>query len=244
MYKLLALVLILLPNLALAAIAYDAGAGPYVNNPVTSQTTAFTVGAGSNRLLVVGVLGDSAASSGITGITYAGDAMTKALTERNDSSRAFDVWYLANPDSGSNNVVITRGVSGLIVSAFTAYSGVDQSTPVPTTAAVDDGSSNNTFSGAIVTANNNSWAGVFIREEDGGTITDGAGLDTRVTNVGNGIHMGDSGVAIAVAGSHTFNAGWSGNFNDAAIMWEMKEAAAAATPAKPILDLVQSFWIF
>jgi len=211
------------------AIAPDNSSGPHVSNPVTSQTTPFTVGSGSNRFMYVWVLGDTAATTGISGITYAGVAMTKLTTHRVSTDRSFDVYYLVNPASGSNNVVISRGVSGVIASGFVSYSGVNQSAPIPTSTTSTDTNSNTSYSGSITTTVDNSWAIVGIRDASGATITAGSGLTVRVTNTSNGIHLGDSDGPISPAGSHTFNATWNSAVTDGAILFEL--AAAGAAPA-------------
>lgn len=211
------------------AIAHAASSGVNVNNPVTSQTTAFNVGAGTDRFLYVWVLGDAAATSGISGVTYAGVSMTKLATHRVGADRSFDVYYLVNPTSGSNNVVITRGVSGLIVSGFVAYTGVNQTTPIPSNTTFTDTTADTTIAENFTTTLNNSWAIIGMRDDTGRTITPGSGYTSRVTNVGNGIHLGDSGAAITPAGVHTFNATFNANCSHGAILFELAPSAAAPT---------------
>lgn len=213
----------------MAAIAHDASSAVNVNNPVTSQTTAFTVGAGSDRFLYVWQLGDAAATTGINAPTYAGVTLpTKINTIRVGTDRAFEIYYIVAPTTGTNNVVITRPVSGLIVSGFVSYSGVDQTTPVPTNTSFTDTSADNSITGATITTTvNNSWAVYGGRETSGTTITAGSGLTIRVTNVGNGEHLGDSNGAITPAGSHTFNGTYSASVQEGAILFELAEAAAA-----------------
>lgn len=202
------------------AIAIDnATATPTISNPVTSQTIAFTT-SGTDRFLAVYVLGDAAATSGISGVTYAGVALTKLDTQRMGSDRTFDVWYLANPTLGSNNVVISRGVSGLIASEFISWNGVDQSSPIGATTKGDLASSSS-FSQSITTLNNNSW-GVLALRDQGVTETAGAGLTIRCTNAGNGLHFGDSNAAISPAGSHTFNSTPGSATTMAYIAFELK----------------------
>lgn len=209
------------------AISYQNAAGPFTNNPVTSQTTAFDVGSGTDRFLYVWVLGDAAATTGISGITYAGVSMTKLATHRVGTDRSFDVYYLVNPTSGSNNVVISRGVSGVIVSGFVAYNGVHQTTPIPSNTTFTDTTADTTVAENFTTTINNSWAIIGMRDDTGRTITPGSGYTSRVTNVGSGVHLGDSGAAISPAGVHTFNATFNLNCSHGAIMFELAESASA-----------------
>lgn len=81
------------------AIAYS-GAG------VSSLTRSFTI-SGSQRYLVVGVLdvsGDNA-----TSCTYGGVAMTQLAKINCLTTRYIYVYGLANPTTGTNDIVYTRG---------------------------------------------------------------------------------------------------------------------------------------
>jgi len=111
------------------AIAYS-GAG------VTSLTRSFTI-SGSQRYLVVGILdvsGDSA-----TSCTYGGVAMTQLAKINALTSRYIYVYGLANPTTGTNDIVYTRG-STTSVCGFgaTNLSGATQTTsPIDTSATVN-----------------------------------------------------------------------------------------------------------
>lgn len=111
------------------AIAYS-GAG------VSSLTRSFTI-SGSQRYLVVGVLdvsGDNA-----TSCTYGGVAMTQLAKINALTTRYIYVYGLANPTTGTNDIVYTRG-STTSVCGFgaTNLSGATQTTsPVDTSATVN-----------------------------------------------------------------------------------------------------------
>jgi hypothetical protein len=87
---------------------------------VSSITLSKTVSATSTLLIVHVVPGGYATSA-----TYAGVAMTLATT-----TPGTDTWYLANPTSGTNDVVVnySRGL-GTLVSAV-SYTGTDTSSPL------------------------------------------------------------------------------------------------------------------
>lgn len=61
----------------------------------------------NNVLFVFGVTAVGLGNNNITGITYAGIALTNRITHVADAVLNLDVWTLVNPPSGSNNVVVT-----------------------------------------------------------------------------------------------------------------------------------------
>lgn len=142
-------------------VGYD-NASSSSGTGVSSLTWAHTVGTGNHRLLIVGVSVPAEGSAiTVTGITYAGLALTLAVskmysytvitTQYNDA----EIWYLVNPPSGSANIVVTlSGSASYVVAGAVSYTGVDQTTPIPTTAS-NDGTGSPAIS--ITTANANSW---------------------------------------------------------------------------------------
>ncbi len=95
-------------------------------------TVAHTV-AGTNRLLVVGVSINlqSSPNTTVSGVTYNGVNLTRAVVDTDGTSRRAEIWYLVAPPTGTNlNVVATlTGVTatqGVVVGAIT-FTGTDQS---------------------------------------------------------------------------------------------------------------------
>jgi hypothetical protein len=72
----------------------------YDSSNVTSATLSHTTASGCN-LLVVSV---ATRSCTVTGVTYAGVAMTLAIEDNYDTPDC-SIWYLANPTVGANNIV-------------------------------------------------------------------------------------------------------------------------------------------
>lgn len=96
-------------------------------NGNSSLTYAHTV-SGSNRYLVVGVVyGGTTTTS--TGVDYNGVAMTLLHREVGSSITA-ETWGLVAPDTGTNNVVITRSGSAGFATGAVSLNSVDQTNPV------------------------------------------------------------------------------------------------------------------
>lgn len=108
-------------------IGFDAGA---------SGTQSFTVGSGSDRILIVGLVYWTVFGNP-TSITYNGVALTKqANIDFNGTRYNLEVWSLLNPASGSHDLVGSGGGGsgfGYTASAvITSWSGVHQTTPFGT----------------------------------------------------------------------------------------------------------------
>jgi uncharacterized repeat protein (TIGR01451 family) len=131
--------LLLWPSTLLGQVAFDSATsiGQHVAAGTTTVTLPHTT-AGSNRVLVVGISMNIANNTGATvsGVTYNGVALARAGAH-NDSglTRRVEMWYLAAPSTGLNNVVVTvnlpggTGVLGVVVGAAT-FTGADQTIPI------------------------------------------------------------------------------------------------------------------
>jgi len=109
-----------------AGITYDNSAdGGNNGGSTTSLTYPYTVGSGSNRLLIVNLIGDTSADD-ISSVTYAGVAMTllgKVQASANDWQY---LYYLVNPPSGSNSIVVTAGSPHYLISQAASWFNVAQ----------------------------------------------------------------------------------------------------------------------
>lgn len=104
------------------AIVFDAA-----TSNAGSLTFAHAVGSGNNRILIVAVGLHNSGS--ISSVTYNGVSMTLAKSQ-NGTWRLSQIYYLVNPASGSNNVVITGLCSYGIAAVAVSFTGVHQTTPI------------------------------------------------------------------------------------------------------------------
>lgn len=91
-----------------------------------------TAGAGSNRLLVVGISLWNGTSEGVSSITYAGQALTKAGSVVSTSGDKAEIWYRVAPATGANTVSVTASGQVHMIGGATSWINVDQTTPVGT----------------------------------------------------------------------------------------------------------------
>jgi hypothetical protein len=110
----------------------------------------FTVGAGNDKLLVVGI---SANNNSVSSVTFNGVPLVRTASSFQNNDAEF--WYMAGPGSSGDVVVTMAGPTSAVVGAY-AFSGVDQSNPIPTTA-TDHATSAGNPQITITTKYPNSW---------------------------------------------------------------------------------------
>jgi hypothetical protein len=175
-------------------------------------TKSYTVGSGSNRLLLVAIAGDNAGGfDDITGVTYAGASMTLVAKETGGTARNAYLYSLLNPASGANNVVINASHAHYILAGAADYTGFTQSGQ-PDAFSVSFGGST-TETATLTTVADNCWV-----------MTMGTGLNT-VPNVSNdGVTrcldnsfqtwvFGDSNGPVHPAGSYSETVNWPSKGN-------------------------------
>src|SRR5256712_3820101 len=168
---------IVVDNLATSAVSTDSSG---------LVTISFTVGTGANRLLIVGGTVDNFA---ITGVTYGGTALTQAVADTQKPTGS--IWYLVNPPSGTASVVVSSSPSKGAIIGVISFTGVDQSTPIPTTATNDNANGRTSPATVSITnANANAWVMDLVASGHIGGFTNGAStttqwnLDSGSTNAG------------------------------------------------------------
>lgn len=154
----------------------------------TTLTVAYTVGTGSDRLLVVGVGKQS--SNTCLGVTFDEVAMTKIegpVTLYNASESCY-LFYLLAPASGEHNIVATfSSATGPCFFAVVSYSGVAQEAPE------DHGNSYNlgtvtTMTKSLTTVSAGSWIVGFCRSNN----TQTAGTNTYLRGTASNLMMVDT----------------------------------------------------
>lgn len=212
---------------ALGAIAFDAATQGYANS--TSLTWSHTC-TGSDRFLVVGI--KLYGTNDITGITYAGVAMTHIGSEDVPGEATKSVLYgLTAPATGANNIIISRTSSGHIVASGASYTGVSQ-TGQPEAFGVNTANSTVVNITATVTTENAWLVGTAARAYTGANISGGTDTTLRIENslLLPGLEAaGDSNGPLA-AGSRTLQFS-SGLANWAGVVASLAPSGAGPPPA-------------
>lgn len=178
------------------AIAFDTSAHitPAASNSVTLSHTC----TGSNLALVVGVTVNNNSDS-VTGVTYNGVSMTKAVSSARISGARFHyVYILLAPTSGTHNIVASSSASNIESVMSASYTGVNQST-YDTTGGPGSVASN-ILSLAITTTTDNDWiAYLCVMNSFPGTPTN----MTQREDSTAGFYMFDTNGVVHPAGSYT-----------------------------------------
>lgn len=169
------------------AIAFDASGGPGLVNPGTSYTWNHTVGTGA--ILVVYAY-TFTGSTGPTGVTFNGVAMTNVVTFASSfTPEIWTSWISLNPTSGTHAVVVTQTSGDGGTGASLSYTGCDTTTN-PTSQNHADG----TDSGTNITT-------VNVTTPANGALVGWAGRGNSITN-------GVVGGTERVHDPNIFNGGW------------------------------------
>lgn len=184
--------------------AFDAQTTPWARvNSGTSMTVAHTC-SWTNRCIVVNV---GTTGNLVTGVTYGGVSMTQVWSYSADGAwNGCTAWYLANPASGSNNVVISTSSATHIMCQIASYTSVNQSTPVGASV-TNWPTSTTSFTQTVTTTVNNSWLVGLGKGRNGSTITAGSNTFVRanVEILFTGLYVIDSNSAQTPTGSKSMN---------------------------------------
>lgn len=225
------------------AIAFDNSAN-LGNTAGTALTAAYTC-SGSNRLLVVQVdENQTAGGVKVSGVTYAGVAMTEftgsPMQTGASGGRYWHMYYLVNPASGSNNVVVSvSATDGDLVNAKAmSYSGVKQ-TGQPDASNTGTVSSVLTQSLAVTTIADNCWLMGGFRN-NGDNVVGQAGTTIRQNNGNGGIGLIDSNGAKTPAGSHSLGINWDTESSNGSML----VASFAPAPEEATQELANYAFFF
>lgn len=143
--------------------------------------------AGADRLLLAVVVYETGGDPGITGMTYSGIPLTKAVEETvapsDNFSETVEVWYVVAPETGSNTLAMTNSATSQDAALMAAvYAGTNQSTPIgPTATAARLLSDDGTVELEVPHRGAGFWAVAQDRGGDSGfTATEGGTLRREV----------------------------------------------------------------
>lgn len=209
------------------------------NNKATNISTSgtpvsfnYTVGSGSNRLLVAIMCGRTSGS--LSSMTYNGVSMTLAKRQSNADGESVEIWYLVNPASGTNSLQYAKSSSGDDWRAYVSdWAGVKQTSPVNITAGSNANAGNGSTS--ITPTADNCLIVAGLTSEDGGAPGTGSG-ETTLYNTDEGAwSTGSSYVIQTTAGAQTMDYTGQDDYNAvAAVAFEAYPSNVA--PGAPTLE--------
>lgn len=177
-----------------------------------TDTFSYTVGSGSNRILIVylAIAGSGGTTPTPTSVTYNGTTMTAGNSQSQGANQKLFSYYLLSPSTGANNVVITMPsapVDQYISVAVQSYSNVGS---------VETSQGSTSAGSSISTSYTVNTLGTLISSAVGygGTISPtGNSYNNNQysgTNTYTAINSGDSGL-LFTTGSQTvsWNPGWN-----------------------------------
>ena len=169
-------------------------------SPFSVTLSSFTVGGGTNKVLIVGV---ESSTGTVSGITYGGVALTQIVSKLNTVNTEF--WILKNPTSGSADVVVTMSGSSTVIVGAYSFFGVDQTNSIPTTVTNSDIANNPSIT--IINNNAFSWVldSVVVASTSLTNPTQTSRWNIQVIGVGDG--ASSSATTIQPNSSTTF--GWT-----------------------------------
>lgn len=194
------------------AIAFVSASDLGNANGASPFSASYTSGAGSDRLLIVVFDGDVATGADdITGVTYAGVAMTLAAKKvgQINQNRNLYFYYLLNPASGSNTVVISYSGSHYILAGAANYTGIGSLDATNT----NFGFAATTLATSLTTVADNSWMMLASDGTDGAhPAIAGAGSTRRAFDGTFGVWaFFDHNAAISPAASTSMTVDYQGN---------------------------------
>lgn len=209
-----------------AAIAVDNSTA----GGTTSGTFAHTVNSNTDGLLTVCAGTHVAAGVVVSGVTYNGVAMTKAieLADPTFTNVLSSLWYLKMPATGTNNVVITfSGTVNRFGVGAVSFTGVDQTTPISNATSASNTAGDSTIN---VTSSIGSVVVDCLSVGSGGTPT--AGQTLRWSQI-EGVFGDDSGQQTA-AGAASVTMTWDWTAAAALYCTTAMSVNAASTASAPV----------
>jgi outer membrane protein assembly factor BamB len=209
---------------------------------VASLTYALTVPAGTDRALIVSVqLGSGCAGAAVptvTGVTYAGVAMTQITsilgTPCGPGTTRSEQWRLVAPATGTNSVVVTLSgaAPATIHSGAMLFTGVHQTTPVRAFASASGGPASGNGGSSTVTVTS-AVGDMIVNTVGQGTSITAAGQTQRfLNNVNSSNTLNNSGGSTA-PGAASVVMTWTFGASD-----EWQTISASLQPSASAYDLL------
>ena len=200
------------------AIAFDLTT-PYDSAGNESTSTFSHTVTGSNPFLFIFIRRNQSVAD-VTGVTYAGTSMTlvpgSAMTVGVAGNDGYVSYYLFNPATGANNVVISCSSALFGTNARAAsYTGVLSTSLDSKVTTNPNNSGATTLTLTTTTVADNCWLVAGIRNQVGNFT---AGANTTLRGAGNALSIADSNAAQTPAGSKSLTATHAASYDAGTII--------------------------
>lgn len=181
-----------------AAISFDAASSSQgITNSLTFSHTVTSNGDG--KIIVVGV---TTMEITVSGVTYGGQSLTQVV-RANGNNADSEIWYLVDPPTGTNDVVVTLGSSDEINAGAVSFTGVNQNNPIDASN-TNTGKSKNPSVSVTTTTDNALLLDVVATQQEDLSGKAGAGQTIRwVEDFQNNVEGASSTKETTTAGSFT-----------------------------------------
>lgn len=210
------------------ALAFDA-ASSGIEDAIDLTLTISHTCSGVDRILIVGVGIDKTTDS-ITGITYAGVALTR-IRAASTTNTTSSLWYLLNPTSGTNNIIVTSSSLQNFTAGGLSLTGARQFNQINASngATGDGGGTPQTATVSVTSTLSNCWVVDCVFGNGIAAITVGAGQIERYNATNPGGQGAGSTEVAASPGSTEMS--WTSNVLN---QWAITAAVIIPSP----LDLI------
>lgn len=210
------------------AIAIDTTSNAQEASGATSKTFSHTC-SGSNRVLVVSVI--ASATGDPSGVTYNSVALTKAVSSNTPFNTS--IWYLANPATGANNIVVSFGSSTKFGVGAISLTGCNTDSPLGITGSSEESFGDTRAIVTVTSQKNNSYLIDAMAVNGNPTVTLGGSQTSIVSqhNAGDNYREHASYKAATTAGSFDMEYTWTGN-----APWQMCVAEIRGDASVTITD--------
>ena len=208
------------PGISLSGV--QATSGTVSSTPYQIVLSSFNAGAGSDRLLVVGV---EANDHTVAGISFGGSQLTRAVGSFVNNDAEF--WYLTGPAGAADIVVTMTGPTSVVVGAY-SFSGVNQTDPMPTSA-TDHATAAGSPTISISTQYPDSW--VLDSPSMYGGVTLGSPMCTQQWDLGASSAITGASSSTVVPIPSTVTCSWTASSGDTwdDVAVELKASASSST---------------
>lgn len=189
----------------------------------------------SGNVLVIALVTAGAGGDIINSMTYAGVACTQQVVESVSNGRTCQVWTLANPVIGTNNLVIALSTSERPWGSIISVTGADTTTPVDATGNGNSGTGSSTTLSITTTTADTLLVGAAYTSQSYSS----AGTNTSLVSAYSITTIVRSTSNIATPGATSLVANWStsSSYNDYAIIAINSQATASSVEVKSIAGI-------